>query len=612
MKEKLDLKSKNLIEENIAYISERFPNVIKEGKIDFDILKQELSELILNEKKEKFELTWPGKRSAIVEANIQNNKTLLPQRDRSLNFDSTKNIYIEGDNLEVLKILQESYLNKIKLIYIDPPYNTGNDFIYYDNYKRKKEEELVESGLTDDYNNRLVTNTDGNGRFHSDWLSMMYSRIKLARNLLKEDGFIFISIDDNENANLRKICDEIFGEKNFLVQIVWQKRTSPDARRKISTGHEYILVYMKNVQKSEDILNYSVLDEKDTKKYNNPDNDPKGPWVSTDFGAQGYRPNQMYKIVTPAGKEYYPSEGRCWKNTEEIYKKLLEDGRMWFGTDGLGVPRKKLYLNEREGKSTWTWWDNTEVGHTQEATQKLTKLLGKKTIFEYSKPVRLLKKIVSLSTDSEDIVLDFFSGSGTTAEAVLELNATDNKNRRFIMVQIPEKCDEKSDAFKEGYKNICDIGEERIRRAGKKIKKETDADIDYGFRVYKVDSSNMKDVYYEPLKLNQAQLKLFESNIKEGRTAEDLLIQVILDLGLTLDLEIDEKNILNNKVYFVAGNSLVACFDSQININIINQICEIKPLKIVFRENSFSNDSDKINAYEKIKKLSPETEISVI
>ena len=504
----------------------------------------------------------------------------------------------------------------VDCIYIDPPYNTGNDFIYNDNFHKSSDEELADSGQLDEIGNRLVSNSLSNGRFHSNWLSMMYPRLKLARNLLSEDGVIFISIDDNEQCNLKKICDEIFGENNFITNIIWQKKFSPqnDATY-FSQMHDFILCYAKKRKNNKNDIGWerNLLD-RDTKPdgYKNPDNDPRGPWSSGDFTAEGPTPNCIYEIVSPTGKKWMPPEGKRWVYNYENFLKLYEENRFWFGKDGNALPRIKRYWSEvQQGMVPNSIWLFDEVGHTQEGKQETNSLFGA-AVFDYPKPIRLLGRILKLATNDGDIVLDFFSGSASTAHALLKLNSEKSEKRRFIMVQLPELTSEKSEAYKHGYKTICELGEDRIRKASEKIKEETNADIDYGFRVYKIDTSNMKDVYYEPSKLNQTQLNMFESNIKEDRTAEDLLTQVILDLGLTLDLSIEEKNILNNKVYFVAGNSLVACFDDKINIDIINKICEVKPLKVVFRESSFSNDSDKINAYERIKKLSTETEISVI
>ena len=609
---RLDMRTSDIVSSNIEKIGNLFPNVVKEGKIDFNALKEELSNDIIDSKKEKYQLTWTGKKKAIIEANKLITNTLIPQNEKTFN-NNTKNIYIEGDNLEVLKILQESYLNKIKCIYIDPPYNTGNDFVYNDTFQNNINSELEESGQVDIYNNKLISNTDSNGRFHSDWLSMMYPRIKLARNLLQNNGVMFISIDDNEYDNLKKICNEIFGEKNFVGTIIWERAFAPKNDAKyLSSSHDYILSYAKRIE------NYDIgllpRTAEANSRYKNPDNDPRGPWSADNMTVKTYSKAYDYPITTPSGRIVHPTNGRCWFTNKEKMEELIKNGRIWFGENGDNTPRIKRYLADvQQGMTATTIWKYNEVGHNQEGRQELKKLFDDKGIFDSPKPLRLLERILTIANlDNNDIVLDFFSGSATTAHAVMQYNATNNKAVKYVMVQLPEKCDESSEAYKNGLKTICEIGEERIRRAAKKIKEETNADIDYGFRVYSVDTSNMKDVYYEPSKLNQAQLNMFESNIKEDRTAEDLLTQVILDLGLTLDLNIEEKTILNNKIYFVAGNSLVACFDDRINIDILNQICEMKPLKVVFRESSFKNDSDKINTYERIKKLSPETEISVI
>ena len=638
MNERLDMRSMNMIENNVDYIADRFPNVIQNGKINFDLLKKELSTDIESNIKEKYELTWVGKNNAKIIANKQITKTLRPNKDKSENFDNTSNIYIEGDNLDVLKILQESYLNKIKCIYIDPPYNTGNDFIYKDEFKKESNEELEDSGQIDENSFKLVSNPNSNGRFHSDWMSMMYSRLKLARNLLSSDGVIFISIGD-ELYNLTQICNEIYGERNHVGTISRLMKSGGNKGQYFSPNIEYILVYAKNIDK----LGYfrEELSEDIVKSYNNIDeNGERYTIKGLCQPGLGNRANQRYWIKCPDGSYVIPrgknfpsklEEGEkitptdddtSWKWTYERYKEELKKGNILFKksssatalVDENGNTSKwnvfnKIWLKDRlnEGRVPVDFITKYENRISSEELKKLN------IPFDFAKPTGLIKTLISYVENTKDsIILDFFSGSATTADAIFQLNQKDNGKRKFIMVQLPEKINEDTDAFKNGYKTICEIGEERIRRAGKKIKEETNADIDYGFRVYKVDSSNMKDIYYEPSKLNQTQLNMFESNIKEDRTAEDLLTQVILDLGLTLDLRIEEKNILNNKVYFVAENSLVACFDNQINIDILNQICEIKPLKVVFRESSFRNDSDKINAYERIKKLSPETEISVI
>ncbi len=595
-------------------IREILPNCVTETedglKIDYDMLKQELSSDIVEGNKEKYQLTWPGKKEAILLANTSTNKTLRPIREKSVDFDNTKNIYIEGDNIEVLKILQESYLNKIKCIYIDPPYNTGNDFVYNDKFNKSENEELVESGQIDEVGNRMITNNQSNGKFHSDWLSVIFSRIKLARNLLTEDGSIYISIDDNEYENLKKICDEIFGENNFVSNLVWQKNFAPKNDNKyISISTEYVLVYAKNKEKfSRGLL---PREEKHNKGYSNPDNDPRGVWTSGSILATTYSASGVYEIIAPNGKKHLPPAGRCWRYAKETIEQLKKDNRLWFGVDGTGVPRVKRFLFEMpNGIVPQNLMLYTEVGSNQDGNLEL-KDLFEAQIFDYPKNTKLLNRIFTIANvKNNDIILDFFSGSATTADAVMKLNSADESYRKFILVQLPEKYIDKSGKY--NFETICDLGEERIRRAGKKIKEETNADIDYGFRVYKVDSSNMKNVYYAPTDLKQSQLNMFESNIKEDRTAEDLLTQVILDLGLTLDLSIEERKINNNNVYFVENNSLVACFDDTIDINIVDEICKCNPLKIVFKESSFRTDSDKINVFERIKKLSSEAKINII
>lgn len=624
---KLNMKSANIIGGNIEKIQELFPNVVKEGKIDFNALKQELSDKLLEEKKEKYQLTWAGKNNAILEANSRSNKTLRLDVSKSVNSDSTKNVYIEGDNLEVLKILQESYLNKVDCIYIDPPYNTGNDFIYNDNFYIDEDEELRESGVIDEYNNRLVSNNTSNGRFHSDWLTMMYSRLKLARNFLSDTGMIYISINDSEQTNLEKICNEIFGENNFIAKLVWTNNEgggSSDSKF-FKVKHEYILCYSKKIEKLTDIKNVGIEDA-DRYKLEDEFVNTRGKYqlVKLSSASLQYSNSLDYELTAPDGTIIKPVDNTdknraIWRWSKAKYQWGVENKFVEWKKDKNGIWQvyTKQYTNcDKDGniveRTKKPLGFINEYSSTQ-GSKEIFELFGGVKTFSYPKPTDLIIYLLDRFAYKKDaIVMDFFSGSGTTAHALMKMNAQDNGNRRFVMVQLPESLDENSEAYKNGYKTICDIGEERIRRAANKIKEETNADIDYGFRVYRVDSSNMKDVYYEPSKLNQAQLNMFESNIKEDRTAEDLLTQVILDLGLTLDLNIEEKDVLNNKVYYVAGNSLVACFDSQINIDILNQICEVKPLKVVFRESSFRNDSDKINAYERIKKLSPETEISVI
>lgn len=616
---KLDMESKDIIDSNIEKLKELFPSCVQEGKIDFDMLKQELSSVVIDDKKERYQLTWPGKKEAMVLANTPTMNTLRPVKEKSMNFDKTKNIYIEGDNLEVLKILQESYLNKVKCIYIDPPYNTGKDFIYKDKFAKNEKKELLDSGQIDEDGNRLFSNTQSNGKFHSDWLSMMYPRLKLARNLLSIDGVIFVSIDSNELDNLKKICDEIFGLDNFICYMprktVEHMRVLADYE--LQNLNDYILMYCKNkmavsiIKKICGIVNYEFEDEMG--KYT-----LKAFQNSGANGTRTARPNLYYPIYYNKTKNKLSLEND--ENSIEIlpHKVGNDDGRwLWskekFTNDNKlleyknGRIYRKSYFSENEDQNKYqsekTWLDEFP---NRLGAKALTDL-GLKSYFDYSKPVELIKFLIKLVTTDEDIVLDFFSGSGTTAQAVMELNNEDEMNRRFILIQIAENCDENTEQYKKGFKTICDIGEERIRRASKKYKIR-----DSGFRVYKVDSSNMKDVYYKPSDLGQTNLFDLMSNIKEDRTAEDLLTQVILDLGLTLDLKIEEKKILNNNVYYVADNFLIACFDDNVDINIVDEICKCKPCNVVFKDVSFKTDKDKINLEERIKKISVDTKISIL
>jgi len=620
---KLDMKSKDIVSSNINKISELFPSCISEGKIDFDFLRQELSNVIIDEDKERYQLTWVGKKQALLEANFNSSNTLRPK-----NVYNSKNIYIEGDNLEVLKILQESYLNKIKCIYIDPPYNTGNDFVYNDNFKKSEIEELSDSGQIDEYNNKLISNSISNGKFHSDWLNMMYPRLKLARNLLSKEGIIFISIDDNEVDNLKKICCEIFGESNFIAELIWQnKKGGGNDSIHIATEHEYILIFAKSKNNLSEF--YEQYSDEYIKRYKEEDSISKYFWDT--FKRKSGK--QYYPITCPDGTILqYDEDGNpiSWLRSKERFEKDLNNGEIRIIKIGekWSVQFKQRIPKGKKPRSIFKTEQLLDsLGTTSDGSSDIYKLF-RKDIFSNPKPVALIKFLLGFGLTNNDIVLDFFSGSATTAEAVMQLNAEDNGNRKYILVQIPEIINnndaestnrgriqanaiELLDSINQEHL-ITNIAKERIKRAAKKIKEETNADIDYGFRVYKVDSSNMKDVYYAPTNLKQNQLDLFESNIKEDRTTEDLLTQVILDLGLTLDLLVEEKKILNNNVYFVESNSLVACFDDTIDINIIDEICKCNPLKIVFKESSFKTDSDKINTFERIKKISSETEINII
>ena len=625
--ETLKMHSLDGVQRNIELIGELFPNAITEVKrdgkvehaIDFDVLRQELSDSIVEGREERYQFTWPDKKKAMLAANAPITATLRPVVADSVGKDGTpggfdsENLYIEGDNLEVLKLLQETYLGKVKMIYIDPPYNTGNDFVYEDDFAQSAADYMNNSGQYDEEGNRLVTNTESNGRFHTDWLNMIYPRLRLAKDLLADDGVIFISIDDNEQENLKKCCDEIFGADNFIAQMVWQKRTSPDARRIVSAGHEYVLAYIKNSEIGHEVLNPLPFDDADYARYKNPDNDPNGPWISTDCTAQGGHgtKDQFYDMVTPAGRVVKLQEGLCWRYTKKRMEEEIAAGHIWFGSDGNGVPRKKTYLADRAGKTMWTWWPNTEVGHTQEATKEIATLLGQSGIMDFPKPIRLMKRIVHIASKKDSIILDFFSGSATTAHAVMKLNAEDGGHRKFIMVQLPEKTDEKSEAYKAGYKNICEIGKERIRRAGRKIKEDAGltapADLDIGFRCLRLDESNMKPVYYTPDEVGQQDLFSLVDNVKEDRTPEDLLFQVMLDLGVLLSSPIEVKEIAGKKVFNVADGFLLACFDHDVTEETVKAIAQMKPYYAVFRDSSMANDSVATNFEQIFETYSPDT-----
>ncbi|QSQ09466.1 hypothetical protein H0A61_01829 [Koleobacter methoxysyntrophicus] len=652
--EKLKMATKSLIQENIEKLAEIFPGVVTEARdekgnlikvVDFELLKQELSDRVVEGDRERYQLTWPGKKEAVLLANMPINKTLRPVKEESVDWENTGNLYIEGNNLEALKILQESYLNKIKCIYIDPPYNTGKDFIYRDNFKQSKEEYLADSGQVDGDGNRLFQNTESNGRFHSDWLSMMYPRLKLARNLLREDGVIFISIDDNEVHNLRKICDEIFGEGNFVAALVWEGALKNDSRF-VSISHDYIYCYakdkfclkvngtiwrtrkegidaiykqveeLKSIHKDdyESITNslrewYSSLSKNHPawqhRHYNKVDS--RGVYFPSDISwPGGGGPKYPIRHPITGGLVRVPARGWVFPTPERM-QQAIDEGRVDFGEDETKVPTLKRYLHETEGQVL----PSVMYKDRRSAMQRLRQIMGG-NVFDNPKDEKVLMKLFEATTNGNDIILDFFSGSATTAHAVMQLNAEDGGNRKYIMVQLPEPCPEDSEAYKAGFKNISEIGKERIRRAAKKIKEETGADIDYGFRVFKVDSSNMKDVYYRPDEFSQQDLFGMVSNIKEDRTGEDLLIQVMLEWGLELSLPMEKRNILGKEVHFVAGNSLVACFEEGVTEDLVREIAKERPLRVVFRDSSFADDAARINVEELFKMLSPSTEIKVI
>ena len=621
--DKLKMHSINKVDENIEKIGKLFPNCITERKnekgeveyaIDFDMLKQELSSVVVEGNEERYQFTWPDKKKSILLANAPIAKTLRPCREDSVDFDNTENLYIEGDNLDVLKLLQETYLGKIKVIYIDPPYNTGSDFVYEDDFAQSAEEYLANSGELDEHGNRLVQNSDSNGRFHTDWLNMLYPRIKIAKDLLKDDGFIFISIDDNEIGSLLKICDEVFG-KNCFVGNVCRATGTTTAQGTDSLGKsfDYVVVYSKTPNF---VIGGLELDEKDVARYNL--EDEKGKFSILQLRRTGGedrredRPSMYFGIETPDGKVVYPKgptgyDSR-WRVGRETYEKMLKNNEIYFkpDKDGYGV-YYKFYLEGRTKRPSNLWND---IEGNKKAQIDLKALIPEK-VFETPKPIELIKRIVQISNSSkDDIILDFFSGSATTAHAVMQLNAADNGNRKFVLVQLPEETDKTTEAYKAGYKNICEIGKERIRRAGAKIKEEspmTTANLDTGFRVLKLDSTNMKDVYYNP---SDYELNLFDTladNIKEDRTPEDLLFQVMLDLGVLLSSKVEESIIGGKKVFNVADGFLYACSDNNVTEDVITEIAKKQPYYFVMRDSSMANDSVATNFDQIFATYSPDT-----
>lgn len=579
-------------------------------------MRQLLSSDIVEGNEERYQFTWPDKRKAILAANAPINATLRPCPKESVNFDTTQNLYIEGDNLDVLKCLKETYLHKVKMIYIDPPYNTGNDFVYEDDFAESASEYLANSGQFDEQGNRLVTNTESNGRFHTDWLNMIYPRLKVARDLLTEDGVIFISIDDNEAKNLKNITDEVFGERNFLAQVVWERSFSPiNLMKHFSPSHDYVLCYAKNVDSA--ACHGIGRSNEANDRYSNPDNDPRGVWSSSDISVGPAVQENIYPITTPSGRVVEPPAGRSWRLSRKAFRERLEDNRIWFGPNGDNTPRIKRFLSElrKTGITPMTIWKHTEVDHSQGATQKLAKLFDGKKYFDYPKPVSLIERCLQLYSDKDSLILDFFSGSATTAHAVMQLNAEDGGNRKYIMVQLPELTDEKSEAYKAGYKNICEFGKERIRRASAKIKEknpEKAQNLDTGFRVLKLDSSNMKEVFYSPKETTQQELFALVDNVKDDRTSEDLLFQVMLELGATLDSKIEESVVDGKTIYNVADGYLVACFDQKVTDEVVTAIAKMQPMYAVLRDTGMADDATATNFEQIFKTYAPNTTTKIL
>ena len=612
--EKLKMQSHDVIGSNTQKIAQLFPNCVterlgKDGKpelaIDFEKLQAELSNEIIAEGEERYQFTWPDKRAAVRLANTPTTMTLRPCRKESVDFDNTQNLYIEGDNLDVLKVLRETYLGKVKMIYIDPPYNTGNDFVYNDDFGKDKGTFEETSGLFDEEGNQTIDpmqrNTESNGRFHTDWLNMIYPRLKVARDLLSDDGVIFISIDDNEVENLRKVCDEIFGENNFISQISWRRTDNQPNIGFFAKVKEHILLYSKSISFN---LGRLPLSEKAKAEYRY--SDAKGLF------------RRSILLDKTRGRKFYPKVTKLgntltgpWMVTEEEFDRMDANDEIYWTENGDGQPYGKIYLSESKGQIPNDFW-GIEFGTNQRGSLEVEKLFNQR-YFDFPKPVSLLSNIVMLGADKDSFILDFFSGSATTAHAVMKLNAEDGGNRKFIMVQLPEKTDEKSEAYKAGYKNICEIGKERIRRAGKKIKEEAGLsaqNLDTGFRVLKLDSSNMEDVYYTPQEFELQ--SLFNENVKADRTNEDLLFQVMLDLGIELSAKIDSKQIAGKNVHYVDDNYLVACFDRDVNESTITEIAKLQPIYFVMRDASAANDNVIDNFEQIFKHYSPDTNCRII
>ncbi|WP_279006752.1 site-specific DNA-methyltransferase [Thomasclavelia cocleata] len=610
--EKINNKSLDLTKVNIEKLKELFPNVVTEGKIDFDALRTVLSNEV-DDSKEKYQFTWKGKSNAIKLSQTPSSATLRPDKESSKNWDTTENLYIEGDNLEVLKQLQKTYYGKIKMIYIDPPYNTGNDFVYKDDFKNSIENYKKQT------NQVMSSNPETNGRYHTDWLNMIYPRLMLAKNLLKDDGVIFISIDDTEVEKLKLICNEIFGETNFLAQIIWERAYAPvNLKKHFSESHDYILCYAKN--KESCVCNGLPRTESQNNDYKNIDNDPRGPWKAGNPSVGPAVEKNIYEIISPTGRKMLPPSGRSWLYTKEKFKELLEDNRIYWGKDGNSIWAPKMFLSEvKQGVTPMTIWKYQEVGHSQEASQYLKKLFGGKAYFDYPKSVRLIKQCINLYTNEDDIILDFFSGSSTTTEAVMQLNMEQNTNRKFIMVQLPEKLLEKTNAYQDGYRSICDIARKRIDLAGEKIKQEwlkknqgeglfvdeqKEFPFDIGFKVFTLDSTNIRPWDNEN-EMDEDTLFNSVDIFKEGRSKEDILYEIMLKYGI-FDMPANEIDVNEKTMYRVGKRYMIVCLEDDITNEDIQAIANLSPKTVVFKESGFKNDNDKINAVYNLEKAGVE------
>lgn len=613
---KLELSSVDGTQLNLEALYQIAPSCFTEVKddrtgelrhvVNFKTLRQLLGDNAVEDADEMYQFTWPGKQEARREAARPTTKTLRPVVEDSVDWDNTQNLYIEGDNLEVLKLLQKSYMGKVKMIYIDPPYNTGNDFVYNDDFAVSQDDYDLFAGNIDELGNRYRKNTEINGRFHSDWCSMIYPRLAIARSLLTEDGIIFISIDDNEQRNLKNICDEIFGENNFISQVIWERAFAPiNLKKHFSLSHDYILCYSKNKEKC---TCFGLKRTEDSlKRYSNPDNDPRGVWQSDNSTVGPAIKEKVYELMLPSGRSILPPNGRCWLYTKERFQEMINDNRIWFGNNGDNVPRVKRFLSEvKQGLTPMSIWKHSEVGHSQEASQKLKELFDGKDLFDYPKSVGLVKRCISLYSEKDDLILDFFSGSSTTAHAVMQLNSEDGGNRKYIMVQLPEETPEDSEARKAGYNTIPEIAKERIRRAGKKIKEEsplTTQNLDTGFRVFRLADSNFEEVKKAPAEYDQSQLDLFLDNVKSDRTDLDLLFGAMLSWGVQLSLPMTSEEVDGKMVYSVNDGDLVACFADNITENIVKAMADKQPLRVLFRDSCFARDDAKINVFETLKQL---------
>lgn len=599
--------SMNITEENLKAMQQLFPEAFEEGKIDFDVLQQLLGDFV-DDEQERYSFKWNGKGKALRLSQTPSMGTLRPCKEESKDWDNTENIYIEGDNLEVLKLLQKSYYGKVKMIYIDPPYNTGGDFVYKDNFHDNIQNYKEITGQIDGEGNRIDTNTESNGRFHTDWLNMMYPRLRLARNLLTDDGVVFISIDDNEQENLKRICDEVFGEVNFVACVVWQRNYAPISLKNFfSESHEYAFVFAKD----KSLLKTNLLprSEKQDKDYKNPDNDPRGVWKVGNLTVGPAVEKQVYEIVGPTGKSFWPPKGYCWRFTKEKLSALREDNRIWFGAKGDNSPVPKLFLTEvQNGVTPMTLWTHEDAGHNQIATREVRDLFND-AVFTSPKPIKYITRFLQIGMNKDSLIMDFFSGSATVAHAVMKLNVEDGGHRKFIMVQLPEPTDKKSEAYKAGYKNICEIGKERIRRAGDKIKAETGdkaADLDIGFKVFKLDSSNLQKWNPQPDDIMQT-LQQATDNFLPDRTEQDVLYEIMLKIGIDLTCQVEEEQAAGETVYIIGGGALMICLGRNITtavaeaVVILHEEYESELWQVVFRDTGFASDMDKTNVKETLK-----------